>query len=154
MCSFAWPCSAAAACDMAVCNCMLMSKLHAADEYSSCTGDKYLMQDCMFMRPKSTSKRHVECCGRMHQSFEPLCADEEVQRAKGQFVGAILQQPPMYSAVSIKGERLYKAARRGGFSVRLGQVVSVSDHADQGNNPPAVSSQHPMVPAEVGSQAL
>ena len=28
-------------------------------------------------------------------------------------MGDIMQQPPMYSAVSIKGERLYKAARRG-----------------------------------------
>ena len=39
-----------------------------------------------------------------------------------QFVGAILQRPPMYSAVSIKGERLYKAARRGGFILKLGHL--------------------------------
>lgn len=37
-------------------------------------------------------------------------------------MGAILQQPPMYSAVSIKGERLYKAARRGGFILTLGHL--------------------------------
>ncbi len=33
--------------------------------------------------------------------------------AKRGLIGPIMQQPPMYSAVSIKGERLYKAARRG-----------------------------------------
>ena len=47
-------------------------------------------------------------CDRVNQQYETLCADEEVEKAKVQFVGAILQQPPMYSAVSIKGERLYR----------------------------------------------
>ena len=37
--------------------------------------------------------------------------------AKRALIGAIMQQPPMYSAVSIKGERLYKAARRGQHSL-------------------------------------
>ena len=41
------------------------------------------------------------------------CADEDVEVAKKALIGHIMQQPPMYSAISIKGERLYKAARRG-----------------------------------------
>ena len=41
------------------------------------------------------------------------CTDEDIEVAKKALVGPIMQQPPMYSAVSIKGERLYKAARRG-----------------------------------------
>ena len=64
----------------------------------------------------------VYCCDRVNNQNKPLCADEEVEKAKVQFVGAILQRPPMYSAVSIKGERLYKAARRGGFILRLGHL--------------------------------
>ena len=79
------------------------------------------MQDCMLMSPTAL-QTGVCCCDRMNHQYEPLCADEEVEKAKGQFVGAILQRPPMYSAVSIKGERLYKAARRGGFILRLGHL--------------------------------
>lgn len=42
-----------------------------------------------------------------------LRTDEAIEAAKAAFVGNIMQQPPMYSAVSIKGERLYVAARKG-----------------------------------------
>ncbi|KAL3679468.1 hypothetical protein R1sor_022424 [Riccia sorocarpa] len=39
--------------------------------------------------------------------------DEDFERAKQKFVGDILQSPPMYSAIKVKGERLYAKARRG-----------------------------------------
>lgn len=39
--------------------------------------------------------------------------DEELQSAAQAMVGDITQIPPMYSAIKVKGERLYKAARRG-----------------------------------------
>ncbi|KAL2609037.1 hypothetical protein R1flu_027610 [Riccia fluitans] len=39
--------------------------------------------------------------------------DEDIQRAKQKFTGDILQSPPMYSAIKVKGERLYAKARRG-----------------------------------------
>ncbi len=42
-----------------------------------------------------------------------LHPDEAIEAAKAAFFGNIMQQPPMYSAVSIKGERLYVAARKG-----------------------------------------
>lgn len=38
---------------------------------------------------------------------------EDVRRAVGGFVGEIDQLPPMYSAVSVGGQRLYKLARQG-----------------------------------------
>ena len=37
----------------------------------------------------------------------------ELEAARKRFVGAITQRPPMYSAVKVGGERLYKKARRG-----------------------------------------
>ena len=98
-----------------------MSKLHAAHEYSPCRGSMHPMQACMLMSPTAL-QNGVCCCDRVDKQYKPLCADEEVEKAKGQFVGVILQRPPMYSAVSIKGERLYKAARRGGFSLGLGHL--------------------------------
>jgi tRNA U55 pseudouridine synthase TruB len=52
-------------------------------------------------------------------------ADENLEAAKAAFVGNIQQQPPMYSAVSIGGERLYKAARRGETVERPARPVTV-----------------------------
>ncbi|MBA3725930.1 MAG: tRNA pseudouridine(55) synthase TruB [Armatimonadetes bacterium] len=40
-------------------------------------------------------------------------AEDAIRQAASQFVGAIEQIPPMYSAVKIGGERLYKMARKG-----------------------------------------
>ena len=37
----------------------------------------------------------------------------DIQKASGQFLGTILQHTPLYSAVKVEGERLYKKARRG-----------------------------------------
>lgn len=39
--------------------------------------------------------------------------DKQLEEAKKQFVGDITQQTPIYSAVKVGGERLYKKARRG-----------------------------------------
>jgi len=38
---------------------------------------------------------------------------EQLEDARQQFVGSLQQVPPMYSAVKVDGERLYKKARRG-----------------------------------------
>ncbi|HET9250627.1 MAG TPA: tRNA pseudouridine(55) synthase TruB [Candidatus Eisenbacteria bacterium] len=42
-----------------------------------------------------------------------LPAAETIEPALQRFRGAIRQTPPLYSAVKVKGERLYKSARRG-----------------------------------------
>jgi len=39
--------------------------------------------------------------------------NEEIQKTSLQFVGEIDQKPPVFSALKIQGERLYKKARRG-----------------------------------------
>lgn len=53
------------------------------------------------------------------------CADEDIEAAKAAFIGSILQQPPMFSAVKVKGERLYKAARRGEVIEREPRAITV-----------------------------
>jgi tRNA pseudouridine55 synthase len=51
--------------------------------------------------------------------------------AKQAFLGDIQQLPPMYSAVKVKGKRLYEAARRGEEVERKPRGVSVvSFHLD------------------------
>ena len=51
--------------------------------------------------------------------------DEQIYAACQEFVGDIEQVPPMYSAIKVKGERLYKKARRGEEIERKARSVSV-----------------------------
>ena len=48
-----------------------------------------------------------------HLSDAPIPDSEQLKTTLPQFVGQILQTPPAYSALKIKGERAYKLARRG-----------------------------------------
>jgi len=51
---------------------------------------------------------------------------QEVERRLQQFRGSILQVPPMYSALKLRGERLYTLARAGIDIVRAPREVQVS----------------------------
>ncbi|MEM6647629.1 MAG: tRNA pseudouridine(55) synthase TruB [Bacteroidota bacterium] len=51
-----------------------------------------------------------------------------VEHQRQQFVGAIAQTPPMYSAVKVGGERLYKKARRGETIARKARSVTVTQY--------------------------
>jgi len=51
--------------------------------------------------------------------------EEQFKEAAGRFVGEIEQLPPMYSAVKVDGQPLYKAARRGEDVDRLTRKVTV-----------------------------
>lgn len=50
---------------------------------------------------------------------------EDLDRARHQFIGELVQLAPMYSAVKVGGERLYKKARRGESIERPPRCVSV-----------------------------
>ncbi|MEM1093493.1 MAG: tRNA pseudouridine(55) synthase TruB [Bacteroidota bacterium] len=52
----------------------------------------------------------------------------DVEAHRQQFVGTIEQTPPMYSAVKVGGERLYKKARRGETIARKARQVSVTQY--------------------------
>lgn len=54
-------------------------------------------------------------------------AQEDLEEAAGSFSGTITQRPPMYSAVKVKGERLYKKARRGETVERPPRVVTIEE---------------------------
>lgn len=51
---------------------------------------------------------------------------EEIEAVLGRFRGEILQLPPMYSAIKIRGKKLYEIARRGGEVEREPRPVSIS----------------------------
>lgn len=51
--------------------------------------------------------------------------DADLEAAAGQFKGTITQRPPLYSAVRVRGERLYKKARRGETAVRPPRHVTI-----------------------------
>ena len=50
---------------------------------------------------------------------------EMLEKALAQFRGEIRQVPPMYSAVKVNGERLYKLARRGETVERAARTVTI-----------------------------
>lgn len=54
---------------------------------------------------------------------------EAIQKAAAEFVGTIQQRPPMYSAIKVKGERLYKKARRGETVERPLRTVTITAFA-------------------------
>jgi len=51
----------------------------------------------------------------------------DLERVRQQFLGEIEQVPPMYSAVKVGGERLYKKARRGEEIERAARKVFIYD---------------------------
>jgi len=53
-------------------------------------------------------------------------ADEDIRRATEGFLGVIEQIPPMYSALKVGGERLYKKARRGESIERKKRNVTIT----------------------------
>ena len=48
-----------------------------------------------------------------HASFDHITKDVLIKKLQDSFTGVISQVPPIYSAIKVKGERLYKLARRG-----------------------------------------
>ncbi|MFQ6112818.1 MAG: tRNA pseudouridine(55) synthase TruB [bacterium] len=72
------------------------------------------------------------------QKFE-LC---ELQRVCESFIGEIYQTPPMYSAVKIHGQRLYKMARRGKTVEREPRKVNI-------NKIEIINYQHPLLTLKV-----
>lgn len=55
-----------------------------------------------------TATQHVQ-----HAEVRSEGADEDLERVRQGFLGAIQQEPPMFSAIKVGGERLYAKARRG-----------------------------------------
>ena len=51
---------------------------------------------------------------------------EELEAALPQFRGELEQVPPMYSAIKVKGQKLYEIARRGGEVERKARPVTIS----------------------------
>ena len=52
---------------------------------------------------------------------------EQLEAVLPEFTGDIVQIPPMYSAVKVNGQRLYKIARSGGEVERKGREINISD---------------------------
>ena len=56
-----------------------------------------------------------------------VVSDADLDRARSRFVGPIVQQTPVYSAVKVGGERLYKKARRGDDVVTPKRSVTIEE---------------------------
>ena len=63
--------------------------------------------------------------GTVLRQQEPDVTREELEEVLDRFRGEIHQVPPMYSAVKVNGERLYKLARRGETVERAARSVTI-----------------------------
>jgi tRNA pseudouridine55 synthase len=66
---------------------------------------------------------------------------EDVEQALVQFQGCIQQQPPAYSAIQVKGQRLYDLARQGqpvSASIRTVEIMAIQVLTWQSTEPPEV----------------
>jgi tRNA pseudouridine55 synthase len=61
----------------------------------------------------------------VHERPIPALSREETEEVLSEFRGEVTQMPPMFSAVKVGGERLYKAARRGETRERPPRVVTI-----------------------------
>lgn len=69
----------------------------------------------------------LDCTGTVLTQTAVTVNPSDVQRALQQFCGEIEQLPPMYSAVSVNGKRLYALARQGKSVERPTRSVNVYD---------------------------
>ncbi len=88
---------------------------------------------CIGLLPKryvATARLGVETdtqdrTGRVLQRSDAIPHRESVRAALDRFRGPLAQRPPAFSAVKVRGERLYKAARRGENPERAPRPVHV-----------------------------
>lgn len=67
-----------------------------------------------------------DATGRVLTRTEARVSDDEILRVLNGLVGPLSQIPPMYSAVKVHGEPLYKAAREGRVVERQPRTVTIS----------------------------
>lgn len=77
--------------------------------------------------------------GRILQTREIDCTEEEIEKAIKSFVGMIDQIPPMYSAVKINGKKLYELARQGKVVERKSRRIEIVNIEDIEINIPRIS---------------
>ena len=63
--------------------------------------------------------------GNTLETGDRICTRAEIEAALDAFRGDILQTPPMYSAIKIRGKKLYEIARRGGDVARDPRPVTI-----------------------------
>ena len=63
--------------------------------------------------------------GTVLQQREVEVTQSELEQALLRFQGEIMQTPPMYSAIKVNGERLYKLARRGEAVERAARKITI-----------------------------
>ncbi len=71
---------------------------------------------------------------------------EQVQAQIGQFIGQVEQTPPIYSAIQVDGQRLYKLARAGTTVEVPSRIVQI-DHIDILNFTPG---EYPEIEVQIG----
>lgn len=67
----------------------------------------------------------LDITGKILEEREIFVSEDEVRKVASEFIGEIEQLPPMYSAVSVNGQRLYELARKGIETERPTRKVNI-----------------------------
>ncbi len=67
----------------------------------------------------------LDITGKVLEEREVTASEEDVKNTAKEFIGEIEQLPPMYSAVSVNGQRLYELARKGIEAERPTRMVNI-----------------------------
>ncbi|MBC8257189.1 MAG: tRNA pseudouridine(55) synthase TruB [Candidatus Marinimicrobia bacterium] len=70
----------------------------------------------------------LDSTGKIEKSANiPRLSEELIKGVLNRFIGDILQEPPMYSALKVNGQPLYKYARKGIDVKREKRIVNIND---------------------------
>ncbi|SMC73247.1 tRNA pseudouridine55 synthase [Papillibacter cinnamivorans DSM 12816] len=92
-----------------------------AAEYASLSGKQYIARLRLGIRTDTQ-----DITGSVLDSFPVIAGEKELRDLLLHFTGKIFQVPPMYSAVKIGGQPMYKLARKGKSVERPPRPVTVS----------------------------
>jgi len=93
-----------------------------AVEFAECHEKEYIAG----MRPGITTNTQ-DVTGETHSSSDIIVTKDMLMSVIPDFTGEIVQVPPMYSAIKVKGKKLYELARSGIEVEREGRPVTISE---------------------------
>lgn len=85
--------------------------------------DKDKVYECVMLLGVETDT--YDMSGRILERKSVNCTEDDVKHALEQFVGDIMQVPPMYSALKVNGKKLYELAREGKEVERKARPVTI-----------------------------
>ena len=99
---------------------VLTGKGTKAAKYAENDKKTYVARICLGVKTDTQ-----DIWGNVLQTSDRVVTEDDLSRALKRFRGDIMQLPPMYSAIKIRGKKLYEIARRGGTVEREPRPITI-----------------------------